>query len=94
MLSSESTDGEITWSLAEYMTGIASLAGIQAPGSPPPAYGIFANQPSPYGGNVGSVLAHLAVAECRTGCALCFLLHESFRRGASRSAITMLTLRA
>ena len=54
MLSSESTGGEITWSLRRIHDRIASLAGIQTPGSPPPAYGIFANQPSPYGGSVGS----------------------------------------
>jgi hypothetical protein len=54
MLSSESTGGEITWSLAQYMTGAQIWQAFKLPGYPPPAYGIFANQPSPYGGNVGS----------------------------------------
>jgi Domain of unknown function (DUF4178) len=54
MLSSESTGGEITWSLARYMTGAQIWQAFKLPGSPPPAYGIFANQPSPYGGSVGS----------------------------------------
>jgi hypothetical protein len=54
MLSSESTGGEITWSRAEYMTGTQIWQAFKLPGSPPPAYGIFANQPSPFGGDVGS----------------------------------------
>jgi hypothetical protein len=54
MLSSESAGGEITWSLAEYMTGAQIWQAFKLPGSPPPTYGIFANQPSPYGGSIGS----------------------------------------
>ncbi len=54
MLSSESTGGEVTWSLAEYMTGAQIWQAFKLPGSPPPTYGIFANQPSPYGGSIGS----------------------------------------
>jgi hypothetical protein len=54
MLSSEATGGEITWSRAEYMTGSQIWQAFKLPGSPPPAYGVFANQPSPYGGSVGS----------------------------------------
>ncbi len=54
MLSSESTSGETTWSRAEYMTGSQVWQAFRLSGSPPPVYGIFANQPSPYGGNVGS----------------------------------------
>jgi hypothetical protein len=54
MLSSESTGGEITWSLARYMTGPEVWQAFKLPGSPPPAYGTFANQPSPYGGGVAS----------------------------------------
>lgn len=54
MLSSESTGGEITWSRAEYMSGSQVWQAFNLPGSPPPTYGIFANQPSPYSGNVGS----------------------------------------
>jgi hypothetical protein len=54
MLSSESSSGEITWSRAEYMTGSQVWQAFKLPGSPPPAYGIFANQPSPYGASVAS----------------------------------------
>jgi hypothetical protein len=53
MLSSEATAGEITWSRAEYMTGRKIWQAFKLPGSPPPAYGIFANQPSPYAASVG-----------------------------------------
>src|SRR6202012_4903987 len=52
MLSSESTGGEISWSLAEYMTGSQVWQEFNLTGSPRPPYGIFANQPSPYGGSV------------------------------------------
>lgn len=54
MLSSESTGGEVTWSLGQYMTGAEIWQAFRLSGSPPPAYGVFANQPSPYGGSVGS----------------------------------------
>jgi hypothetical protein len=54
MLSSEATRGEITWSRAEYMTGAEVWQAFKLAGSPPPAYGIFANQPSPYGASVAS----------------------------------------
>ncbi len=53
MLSSEATDGEITWSLAEYTPGSKIWQAFQLPGSAPPTSGIFANQPSPYAGKVG-----------------------------------------
>ena len=54
MLSSEATAGEITWSRADYMTGAQVWQAFKLPGSPPPVYGIFANQPSPYSGSIGS----------------------------------------
>jgi Domain of unknown function (DUF4178) len=54
MLSSEATGGEITWSRAEYMTGAQIWQAFKLPGSPPPIYGIFANQPSSYGSTVAS----------------------------------------
>jgi len=55
MLSSESTEGEITWSRAEYMTGARIWQSFKLPGAPPTPYGVFANQPSPYKGTVASV---------------------------------------
>jgi hypothetical protein len=54
MLSSESTDGEVTWSLGEYTEGAKIWQAFQLPGSPPAKSGIFANQPSPYRGGIGS----------------------------------------
>ena len=54
MLSSESTAGEVTWSLGEYIPGKQIWAALQLPGSPPPPSGVFANQPSPYAGKTGS----------------------------------------
>ena len=54
MLSSEATQGEVTWSRAEYVTGKEIWQAFRLPGSPPYAQGIFANQPSPYKGTVAS----------------------------------------
>jgi len=54
MLSSESTEGEVAWSRAEYMTGVQVWQAFRLPGSPPYTTGIFANQPSPYKGKVAS----------------------------------------
>lgn len=54
MLSSETTEAETTWSLGEYIDGSKIWQAFKLPGSAPPAYGIFANQPSPYAGKVGS----------------------------------------
>ena len=55
MLSSEVTDGEITWSLGEYMTGERVWETFKLPGRAPAAKGIYANQPSPYAGRIASV---------------------------------------
>ena len=85
MLSSEATGGEITWSRGEYMTGAQVWQAFRLPGSPPLAHGIFANQPSPLGGNVGSAWRTwlwLNVALARYG----VLLHDCFAgpRGVQR----------
>jgi hypothetical protein len=57
MLSRESTAAEAVWSLGEYLTGARVWEAFQLPGSPPPASGVFANQPSPYEGRAGSAWA-------------------------------------
>jgi predicted RNA-binding Zn-ribbon protein involved in translation (DUF1610 family) len=78
MLSAEITeDKEVTWSLGEYVPGAAIWSALALPGAPPPAKGIFADQPSPFTGVVGRMwrraallalaatvvwLAHLATA--------------------------------
>jgi len=54
MLSSEATSGEVTWSVAQYMPGPEIWKAFSLPGAPPPRAGIFANQPSPYAGSIGS----------------------------------------
>ncbi|HUA22264.1 MAG TPA: DUF4178 domain-containing protein [Bryobacteraceae bacterium] len=54
MLSSEATGGEITWSRGEYITGAQIWQAFRLPGSPPVATGVFANQPAPHKGTVGS----------------------------------------
>ena len=57
MLSSETTNDEVNWSLAEYTAGIEIWQGFRLPGAPPPAQGIYANQPSPYEGKIGGLWA-------------------------------------
>jgi len=54
MLSSESTNDEVTWSLGEYTPGSVLWSAFKVPGQAPPASGIFANQPSPVQGKVRS----------------------------------------
>jgi hypothetical protein len=54
MLSSESTGGEITWSRAQYMTGAQLWSALRLPGAPPVPSGVFANQPPPHPGSIGS----------------------------------------
>ncbi len=55
MISSEETGGEINWSLGEYISGAAVWQAFQLKDQPPALKGIFANQPSPYTGKIGSV---------------------------------------
>jgi hypothetical protein len=64
VLSSETTADEITWSRGEYTPGVEIWKAFALPGSPPPARGVYLNQPSPYGkggmwGNFGWLLAML-----------------------------------
>lgn len=54
ILSSETSDGEVNWSHGVYMTGRQVYDAFQIQRQPPPAHGIFANQPSPYTGKVAS----------------------------------------
>ena len=48
MLSSETTEDEVTWSLGEYLPGGRVWEAFQLPGRPPGAMGVFSNQPSPF----------------------------------------------
>jgi len=55
ILSSESTEQETVWSLGEYMTGAQVWQAFRLSGGPPPARGIFANQPAPFAGQASSM---------------------------------------
>lgn len=48
ILSSEATANEVVWSVGEYVRGKEIWDAFKLKGSPPPAVGVFANQPSPY----------------------------------------------
>lgn len=48
-LSAEITDDEVTWSAGEYLEGAEVWKAFQLAGSPPPARGVYFNQPSPHG---------------------------------------------
>ncbi len=50
ILSSETTPEEINWSRGVYTPGAEIWKAFNLPGSPPPAKGIYLNQPSPYKG--------------------------------------------
>jgi ribosomal protein S27E len=56
LLSAEVSAGkEVTWSLSQYAKGAEIWTGLSAPGKPPAAEGVFANQPSPYHGVVAKM---------------------------------------
>jgi hypothetical protein len=55
MLSAETTDGEVVWSLGEYWTGDQIWKAFQLPGRPNPAVGVYENQPSPHQGRAGAM---------------------------------------
>jgi hypothetical protein len=49
------SSGEVVWSLGSYTPGATIWKAFNLPGAPPRPVGIYANQPSPYTGRVGSV---------------------------------------
>jgi hypothetical protein len=55
MLSSEITKDEITWSQGTYMSGAQVWQAFQMPGAPPPATGVYLNQPNPHTGKPGAI---------------------------------------
>jgi ribosomal protein S27E len=62
MLSGEMTgDKEATWSLGEYVDGADLWASLSLPGAPPAREGVFADQPSPFGGGAGRMWRTAAV---------------------------------
>jgi len=62
LLSGEMTaDKEATWSLSEYVDGAGVWSSLSLPGAPPARDGVFANQPSPFGGSAGRMWRTAAV---------------------------------
>ncbi len=55
LLSSESTPGETTWSLGEYVPGEEIRAAFLPRGRLPGPQGVYSNQPSPHAGRVRSM---------------------------------------
>lgn len=55
MLSSETTNQEITWSVGEYIAAAELWKAFGVQSSPPAPRGIYANQPSPHGTSLRSV---------------------------------------
>jgi hypothetical protein len=71
MLSCEETQGEKTWTQAEYFPGEKVWQAFSLPGKPPSPKGVYANQPSPHGDRVrrawrtaGLVLALFSLGFC------------------------------
>jgi hypothetical protein len=55
VLSCEKTTEEVSWSIGEYMYGADVWKAFQLPGSPPPAVGVYENEPSPVAGKTSQV---------------------------------------
>jgi hypothetical protein len=55
LLSSETTNDEVTWSQGEYFPGAEIWKAFNLPGAPPRPEGIYLNQPSPYTGKVWGI---------------------------------------
>jgi hypothetical protein len=60
VLSCERMAGEVTWSIGEYLTGRDVWSAFHLSGSPPPAIGVYENEPSPFSANLKSVWAGFA----------------------------------
>jgi ribosomal protein S27E len=62
MLSAEvDSDKEVTWSLGRYTSGEEIWKGLSLPGKPPRPDGVFADQPSPFRGAVGTMWRRAAL---------------------------------
>ncbi|MGC2660777.1 MAG: DUF4178 domain-containing protein [Bryobacteraceae bacterium] len=64
LLSAEHTGSgnEITWSLGQYMSGVAIWKAFNPPGSPPAVSGVFENEPSHYSGKIASLWGAFGLA--------------------------------
>ena len=54
-ISAEIVENEVTWSLGEYITGKDIWKAFSLSGQPPPAIGIYENQPSPLSGSTKAI---------------------------------------
>jgi uncharacterized protein DUF4178 len=62
VLSCEITkDKEVTWSMGEYMTGADIWKTFSLPGAPPPAVGVYENQPSPFAATPKAIWKYCAI---------------------------------
>jgi hypothetical protein len=61
VLSSEETDGEITWSIGQYTPPDTIWKAFALSGAPPTPMGIYANQPSPYKGSPRGIWARFGL---------------------------------
>jgi hypothetical protein len=64
ILSSEETPTEVVWSIGEYVPGADIWRAFRLPGQPPPAEGVYANQPSPGPGRVRSAWMTFMLLVC------------------------------
>ncbi len=55
LLSSETTNDEVTWSQGEYIPGAEIWKAFNLAGAPPQPQGLYLNQPSPYAGKVWGI---------------------------------------
>ena len=55
ILSCEISEQETVWSLGEYITGAEVWQAFRLQGQPPPARGIYLNQPAPFAAHAGSM---------------------------------------
>jgi hypothetical protein len=64
ILSSEETPNEVVWSIGDYTPGADIWRAFRLPGQPPPAEGVYANQPSPGPGRVRSAWMTFLLLAC------------------------------
>ena len=79
MLSSEVTDGEVTWSKGEYTTGQQVWEAFRLPGKPRSASGVYPSQPSPFAGKVRSAWSLWLWMTVALAAMACFFMFGSGR---------------
>jgi Domain of unknown function (DUF4178) len=55
VLSREKMSKEVTWSIGEYAYGKDIWSAFRLPGDPPPATGVYENEPSPFSANITAI---------------------------------------